>query len=977
MRRLMPGVVSTLMLLWMGCRTDFVVPAEGLAQVQPEVIDFGRVALGTTAVKELRVKNVGRAELVLRDFAVMALGDEVQIANRGKKVLRYGESTVLVVRYAPRDEAILESRVEVNVHNSDPSLFNVPVTGVGVRPRVSVDPLFLDFGRIEIGVPETRTVTLRNEFDTPIEARLGRMGDQQFSFEPNDSIAVEAGGTADVTLTFLPKRSGAVKGELVVLPCETCAEQRVSLVGTGIDRALVVIPEIIDFGYVPSDRQAMREFTVGNVGSHVLEVQAMELLGSSVGAQVFRVDPATATLQEGEQIQVKMYFVSQFMGLATDTLRITSTSRRFPVTDVLVRGIGGGAEIKVTPPSLDFGRVPLGSRPHLFLTISNIGVDAGAPPLEVNVFPAPGSSQAFGTDWVPEDGNLVPAGGEPLQIPIWYEPHSGSLTSRDEGRIVVTSNDGSQPTIEIPVFGQAYDAPPCEGLVITPESLDFGALDENRGAVLSFTIRNTGNEVCIMRDLDITSGSDKVFFTRRVDSFVIRPQGWFGWMVEFNPRRAGAGLGGYVGELELFSVNGGNTRYTVPLRAMSGNGCLEAVPPFVDFGADASGCGSKRESVTYTNVCSAPVDVLGIEIGAQTAPDEFRLSRRPGTPFSLAAGGQFQVEVEWMTEVRGINSAPLYVRESARERPLMVPLLGELTADASITDRFVQHQEGKTDILLVIDNSASMGPVQPTIAASVGALIDRAASSRVDYRIAVTTTGIQTPEDLGLPPCPGGANGAEAGRFFPVDASRPRIITPTTPNGRQILADNTQVGLCAQVEEGMQAMRLALSEPLVGGTNAGFLRKEANLAVLFISDEDDRSGYSVSEYLAFLQRLKGLGGASAHGIVDGDSSCPQTAGVAHRYVSLIRSTGGRIAPVCHGNWTAVFDDIANQAYRPRTSFTLSQTPDANGVQVFVNGSPARAGDWTYDRASNSIRFNAGRSPPAGADITVTYTATCG
>lgn len=973
-RGLVPSVLVTLQLVAAGCGTDFVVPVSGAADVEPAVLDFGRVALGSTAVRELKVINRGRAPILLKDIAIDGLGEDIEIVNRGPAQLRGGESTTLAVRFSPKEEAVLERQLGVEVTDQRRPELAVPVTGVGVLPRVSVEPPLLDFGRIEIGTTEQRTMTLHNEFDVPVDVQLGRRGDVQYDYAPNETITVPPLGSFEITVDFLPEREGRAEAQVAVMPCATCAEQAVALTGVGIQQALVVTPSVIDFGYVPVDRTAVREFTLTNVGTRPLEVRGLEL----VTAQQFTLPgvPEATTLAEGEQITGQLSFRPGAKGEALDTLRVTSSSQRMPTFDIAVRGVGGGPEIKVTVRDggecLDFSNSPLGARPVEYLTISNIGADPAAPPLEVtNVFPVPGTSLLFGSDVaLPIQ---IPT-GQSMDVPVWYEPNAQSLGALDEGLIAVTSNDGSQPEIRVCARGTAVEPAPCSGIEVAPGTVDFGSLDNRRGAALSVKITNNGDTACIVRDLGVAAGSDPVFWTNDIDSFVIEPQSWFGWEVYFDPARVGAGLGAYMGELEMFVVNQANTRYAVPLVAQSADGCLVPEPRYVDFGDDPAGCGTRGDGVIFTNVCSVPVAVTDISLGEPTTEGEFLITAAPGVTHNVPPGGSFNVAVEWTSQTRGINSVPLYVTEDSREGPLMVPLKGELTPEGRVNDAFVQHAPNKTDILLVVDNSATMREEQGRIFNAAGALVTEAQARGIDYRIAVTTTGIRPPTDPTLPACPGGANGAEAGRFFPVDGSNPRIITPSTPNGAQALAQNTQVGLCHQQEEGMQAMRLALSEPLRSGENAGFLRDDANLAVIFVSEEDDHSGYPVNDFVGFLSGLKGLGGAKASALVDVNDACSQASGVAHRYLELARATGGTASSICAPNWNGVFAGFAADAYTPRQAFTLSQTPDPAGIEVFVNGAPSPAGTWTYDAASNSIRF--GSPPPVGARVEVNYVSSC-
>ena len=975
MRRTIPGVLATLLLLVAGCGTNRIFPVSGMVEVEPNVIDFGRVALGSTAVRELTVHNRGRAPLLLKDIQIEGLGQDIEIINRGGPQLAGGKSTVLAVRYSPQAEEVLERLLDLAVDDEERPEVAVPVTGVGVRPRVTADPPQLDFGRIELGVAELRTLILRNEFDMPVTVRLGRRGDVQYSFSPADTLTVPPLGSMVVGATFRPARTGRAVGLVGLMPCATCDEQLVPMNGIGIDQALVVTPDVIDFQYVPVDRTTTRDFTLTNVGTRTLQIGRMWL---EEGA-VFGVDEDQAsgmTLEEGQQIPITLHFTPGSKGEQTDTLYIESSSARAPVSQIAVRGVGGGPEIKVTVRDggqcLDFGETPLGSRPHRFVTISNIGADPEAPPLEVtNIFPVPGSSPLFGTDV--EVPILIPT-GESVDVPIWYEPNAQSIGATDSGLIAITSNDGSQPEIQVCAVGSASNAEPCTGLEVTPSQINFGTLDEKRGAALSIKIRNVGDTTCIIRRLGIAPGSADVFWTHAFESYDIEPFGWFGWEVYFDPARVQAPLGDYVGELELYAINQGNQRYAVPLVARSGDGCLVPEPRFLDFGHDPAGCGTRGHSVTVTNVCSVPVTVSDISLGEPSTPGEFEIAAAPGTPMLVGGGENFTVSVTWNSITRGINSVPLYITEDSRSGPLMVPLKAELTAEGVVRDQFVQHTAGKTDMLLVIDNSFTMREEQVQLLTSVGTLVDEANSRGIDYRIAVTTTGIRQPSDPTLPACPGGANGAEAGRFFPVDESNPRIITPATANGAQILAENTQVGLCHQEEEGMQAMRLALSEPLVSGSNAGFLRDDANLAVLFVSEEDDHSGFPVGDFLDFLTGLKGLGGAKANALVDINDQCTDTSGIATRYMELVGATGGISSSICGGNWAGVFANMAAQAFTERTAFTLSQTPDGTGMEVLVNGMQSPPTDWTFDAGSNSITFTS--RPPAGARITVNYTASC-
>lgn len=170
----------------------------------------------------------------------------------------------------------------------------------------------------------------------------------------------------------------------------------------------------------------------------------------------------------------------------------------------------------------------------------------------------------------------------------------------------------------------------------------------------------------------------------------------------------------------------------------------------------------------------------------------------------------------------------------------------------------------KTDILFVIDDSGSMSQEQDNLATNLGAFIDRLATLPIqdDYQVAVTTTDV---DDF-----PGGTSfiaGPMNGNPFPQGALV--AVTPGSPGaliynpgaypatngwgGNRILPKgsatlvgdftaNVRVGTSGSgKEQPFRAVRLALTDRIQDGTNAGFLRAGARLAVVFVSDEDDCS----------------------------------------------------------------------------------------------------------------------------------------
>ena len=181
-------------------------------------------------------------------------------------------------------------------------------------------------------------------------------------------------------------------------------------------------------------------------------------------------------------------------------------------------------------------------------------------------------------------------------------------------------------------------------------------------------------------------------------------------------------------------------------------------------------------------------------------------------------------------------------------------------------------QEGceKVDFLFVIDNSASMIGEQQSLAASFPGFVDalKQTLQADDYHVMVTATDATTTDGCeemlcsgGLPvfppPCPGYTCGSTiagcdsmlgAGRVLDagynacpgIDADQ-RYLTDEHPDLYETFSCVAQLGGGGHdVEQQMGAMLGALSPELngAGGCNDGFLRDDAILVVVIITDEE-------------------------------------------------------------------------------------------------------------------------------------------
>jgi hypothetical protein len=153
------------------------------------------------------------------------------------------------------------------------------------------------------------------------------------------------------------------------------------------------------------------------------------------------------------------------------------------------------------------------------------------------------------------------------------------------------------------------------------------------------------------------------------------------------------------------------------------------------------------------------------------------------------------------------------------------------------------------DILFVIDDSGSMDSHQTDLATNIGKFTSVFLNGSVlDYNIGViTTTAALTQYDPPDKNC--------CGRMV----GKTKVVNKATPLANQVLAENIMVGTSGDsYEKVFDPVYLALTEPNLSGANKGFLRRDATLVLIFITDAEDQSeAQSGNSVYNLMLKLKG------------------------------------------------------------------------------------------------------------------------
>ena len=331
------------------------------------------------------------------------------------------------------------------------------------------------------------------------------------------------------------------------------------------------------------------------------------------------------------------------------------------------------------------------------------------------------------------------------------------------------------------------------------------------------------------------------------------------------------------------------------------------------------------------------------------------------------------------------------------------------------TNSEVHYQGGgapPVDVLFMVDDSGSMSDKQQKLATDFQQFIQYFQDLHLDFHLGITTSDT-------LEVAMEGSNPGEQGKLVGV----PKILTNDTQSLTTIFTTNALVGSGGwRVERGLEATRLALSEPNLSGANAGFFRPNAILAVILLSDENDQSMSNnsiqppkgtdpgdadnvawrnanledVNDFINFFLSLKNGNSAmvnvSAITGVDqttlqaldpaNDKGCNTTPGATDsyaaadgtRYAMVARALHGVVGSICADGFGPVLNQIGATVSGVATAFPLQFSPDPASITVTVDGTviPQGPNGWTYNATTNTIEFASGATPPQCAVIQIDY-----
>lgn len=929
-----------------------IVGGAGELIAVPNPLNFGKVGTGDSEPRTVEFTNTGGQDIVLTAIEVAAGSafSDFAVANPPALPYTIGPHEVfpLEVIYTPTGGGPDGEHLSVMATiGSLPQQVDVLLQGEEVGPEMTLFPNPVEFGWRATGETHKLPLNIANSGTRPLvitaislaswslpAVAVSGLPTLPFSIAPEDpplSLEISFTPTTELPLT------GAPLGGVIIESNDPKDDgvTVVSIYGRAESPVLQVNPpELLEFGFVAQQNARTRKLNLFNAGSAPLEVTGISLTETDTNSQV------------------------EFKLVTDDTWGPTAAT---PTSGVLAAGEG---------------RV-------LQVTFTNLGTDTG-------------------TEW---------------------------------GEIVIHSNFPAEPDWAVQLKAQRTGAPNCD-LRLVPSQLDFGIVPRGFTKTLSAQVEIIGSGNCSFHSAFVNDCTGSFFGAACPDPANTVKQngdsdkysvGGYSWgpplatpenlkagdiyqiEITFRPPDTAPLFGdefvdyaGFFGvrvfdpygatptvpEVYPGKATGGATAFAANLHARSGIADLSVFPNELDFGLTTIGCHSQTMTISAFNVGTAPLDLTGWKLAGCSV--EFKVKDSPGVPTTLNAGEGVTWDIVYAPQDEGGDACQLEITSNDADSPsAVVPLAGAGTFETHQVDEFTQLSGQNVDVLFVVDNSGSMSEEQSNLANNFGKFIGEAATWNNDYHLAVTTTDIE----------------GQGGRFV----GSPRFLTKATIGS---FANSIKVGTNGSgTEQGLLAAQLALSLPntsdssiactkdadcsspdgcwdgFCGGPNRGFLRKDASLEIVIVSDEEDQSPSDLVFYLNFFKSLKGLFNDNLlhiHAIVGPPGGCSSSNGDASaglRYRDIVQSTGGNLASICESNFATSLKSIGEIAFGLKVQFFLSRPADAQSILVSINGKAcltSGGANWTYNAPSNSIVFmeEGGCMPQPGDLIRIEYDTIC-
>jgi hypothetical protein len=310
-------------------------------------------------------------------------------------------------------------------------------------------------------------------------------------------------------------------------------------------------------------------------------------------------------------------------------------------------------QITVTPASVTFGKVMVGTNQSQAVTMTN----SGGSTVSVTKATVTGSGFAVSGLSLP----LSLAAGQSQSFTIVFTPQSAAAITGN----VAIANNGATPTVTLSLTGNGQ----ADGaLIVNPASLNFGSVQEGGSQGLTETLENSGGSAIVVSQVNGTGDFTVSGLSLPLSLEAGQSQPF---TVTFSPKSNGS----ESGSLSITST-GSNPAVNVPLSGSGlAPGSLVANPSSIDFGNVQVGA-NKPLYETLTNSSGSTTVTIS---QAQASGPGFTIAGFT-PPVVLTPGEHYTFTVTFTPPATTVENGSIATSSDAVNSDLTIPLTGTGTS---------------------------------------------------------------------------------------------------------------------------------------------------------------------------------------------------------------------------------------------------------------------------------------------------------
>ena len=355
---------------------DLTIPVSGMATTSGLLtatpsITFTSTPVGKSQGLSDTLTNTGGSSITVSQ--VTATGPGFSVTGLSLPLtIAAGQSTSFTVVFSPQSAGTASGNVAITSDSSNPSV-NTTLSGTGVTAgSLTASPSSISFGSIQVSKSQTSTETLTNSGGSSVTISQASATGAGFSLSGITlPLTLPAGQSTSFSVAFAPQTSGAVTGGITITSNASNPSLAVALSGTGTTPGtLGASQSSLSFGSVQVSKSSAASETITNTGASSVTITQVNVTGAGFSVPGLSLP---VTLTAGQSLTFSGIFAPQNTGAVTGSISVISNASNATLT-ISLSGTGTAAGLlTVSPATLSFGNVTVGTGKSLTGSLSATG----------------------------------------------------------------------------------------------------------------------------------------------------------------------------------------------------------------------------------------------------------------------------------------------------------------------------------------------------------------------------------------------------------------------------------------------------------------------------------------------------------------------------------------------------------------------------------------------------------------------------